>query len=347
MLDIKLRQILINDYKGINYLDINFPMPDRSGDPDVIVLGSENGLGKTAVLECCALSLFLLKVLDTRETSQTDSDHFNLIVRAGKPQAMITGTLSNGTEIGVRIRNHAVYGAIRSSQTNDSAEKKVIVFRRDGLTGLRTKSKDTIRKILGHDPNPVIEQNFLFFHEYRKNLEGNPRARTLFGDTVRDTAISTFKRTALLLKMHTAGLFETSNDQNSQELLDKLDDLLKLYAACRFAKLQQTESGGLELRVQPIDGGDAFNFDGLSSGQKEIITTLFLIWYETRNTSKVVLIDEPELHLNSQWHRDFIHSLNKLAPQNQYIIATHSATIMDSVSRDRRILLQQDEEVFQ
>ena len=144
--------------------------------------------------------------------------------------------------------------------------------------------------------------------------------------------------------MSSADLFESPKDPDVHLTLEKLNYLLGQYAGCRFAKLRQAENDSLELRVQPISGIETFNFDGLSSGQKEIITTLFLIWYETRNQPKVVLIDEPELHLNLQWHRSFINSLVKLAPKNQYIIATHSATIMDSVNRNRRILLQTDKE---
>ncbi|NQU64387.1 MAG: AAA family ATPase, partial [SAR324 cluster bacterium] len=65
----------------------------------------------------------------------------------------------------------------------------------------------------------------------------------------------------------------------------------------------------------------------------------FLIWHHTQKSPCVVLIDEPELHLNSQWHRGFVKKLINLAPHNQYIIATHSEDIMDSVDEDRRILL--------
>ena len=85
-------------------------------------------------------------------------------------------------------------------------------------------------------------------------------------------------------------------------------------------------------------------FDGLSSGQKEIISTLFLIWYHTKDKPSVVFIDEPELHLNAQWHRSLVNRLMKLAPNNQYIMATHSEDIMDSVEEDRRILLTNNQE---
>ena len=65
-----------------------------------------------------------------------------------------------------------------------------------------------------------------------------------------------------------------------------------------------------------------------------------MIWENTRNKPSIVLIDEPELHLNTQWHRTFIGDLLTYAPCNQYIIATHSEQIMDSVDYDSRMMLQ-------
>ena len=64
MVDIKIRWLRIANYKGIDELELYFPRPKMSGDPDVVVMGSRNGLGKTSVLECCAM---LLIGLSSRE----------------------------------------------------------------------------------------------------------------------------------------------------------------------------------------------------------------------------------------------------------------------------------------
>ena len=49
--DIKIRRLQIANYKGIDELELYFPRPKMSGDPDVVVMGSRNGLGKTSVLD--------------------------------------------------------------------------------------------------------------------------------------------------------------------------------------------------------------------------------------------------------------------------------------------------------
>ena len=128
------------------------------------------------------------------------------------------------------------------------------------------------------------------------------------------------------------------------DAITKLNELVSSYAGGTISKLRPSAESTIDFRVTPTNGGDSVTFDGLSSGQKEIISTLFLIWYHTKNNPSIVFIDEPELHLNSQWHRSFVDKLVKLAPQNQYLIATHSEDIMDSVSEDRRVLLLDNQE---
>ena len=353
---LKLRNIFIKDYKGIDHLELDFPAPALLGDPDVVVIGSENGLGKSSILECCALSLHVVKDKEFREEPIHVLTKFSdLLIRAGQTQAVIKSTCSNNKAVSLMISNQRIVPPNGTKFVPFPIPHGLVLTTNDGAievveTPKNPNDRDFIMEICGFIPNPAIENNLLFFHSYRKIVEGNPRFGTLLNGkhssngNGANSLTSIFKRIALFSMMSNADLFDAPKDPNAQETLDKLDKLLNDYASCRFAKLRQTENDGIELRVQPVDGRESFNFDGLSSGQKEIITTLFLIWHETRTAPKVVLIDEPELHLNSQWHRSFINSLIELAPQNQYIIATHSATIMDSVDRSRRILLQKDDE---
>jgi len=139
--------------------------------------------------------------------------------------------------------------------------------------------------------------------------------------------------------MNKAYLFEFAEEKESEETFEKLNEFVKFDAGGTISKLRPSAENTVDFRIQPDDGGESFTFDGLSSGQKEIISTLFLIWYHTTDNPKVVFIDEPELHLNAQWHRSFVNKLIKLVPKNQYIFASHSVEIMDSIPEEHRILL--------
>ena len=71
---------------------------------------------------------------------------------------------------------------------------------------------------------------------------------------------------------------------------------MKNYAGGKIGKLRPELNSGLDIRIQQLDHLEtSFSFDGLSSGQKEIISTLFLLSRLSRKANSIVLLDEPEL----------------------------------------------------
>lgn len=345
---VKIKWLRIVDYKGIDELKIEFNRPKMPGEPYVSVMGSRNGLGKTSVLECCALLLMGLDIglfrPEVKYNISIPGNFAEMIIRAGALVSQLEGEVIGGdmaitlnVEIdksgGVKV-NHNLKGPPRVRGT------------RNLESGIKDQFVSTVR---GMNPNPLLSENFLYFHSYRKILEGNlelgmmiekDNTRRQRLPVEREELISTFKLQILRSMMSQAKLFEESGDDQSEDILAKLNELVKRYAGGTIGKLRPSSDNKVDLRVQPIDGGPSFTFDGLSSGQKEIIATFFLVWYQTRNKPGVVLIDEPELHLNSEWHRDFVRQLYKIAPDNQYIIATHSEDVFASVNKDCRFLLQ-------
>lgn len=347
---IKIRRISIRNYKGIDALDMQFPVPRLSDDPDIFVMGSRNGLGKTSIIECCAL-LLLGPILREEPFRLRDRysivDAPDLLIRAGERSAEIGGDIVLGDEavtVKMSIDRRGMVELSGGKLFERMIEKRGIDPESD--------ADDLIRAICGFTLNPVIENTFLLFHSYRKVQEGNPEmGMMLRGRNPRrppryeryEFPMSAFKLQILRSLMGQANLFELDEEEGSDETIDALNKLVKTYAGGTISKLRPSPDNTIDFRVNPVDLGESFTFDGLSSGQKEIISTLFLIWYHTRNRPSVVFIDEPELHLNAQWHRGFVKSLTSLAPQNQYIIATHSEDVMDSVSEDRRALLSSDQ----
>ncbi len=108
-LRVRLKSLSIKNYKGIDNLEIQFHGPKLVTDSRVTVIGLlENGLGKTSILECCALLFMSLSdrmefdewwsVIDyMRYSAELSIDPFQLMVRAGAKTAKISGTfvLSN------------------------------------------------------------------------------------------------------------------------------------------------------------------------------------------------------------------------------------------------------------
>lgn len=347
---INLRHISIQNYKGIDILEMEFPQPLMTNDPDVLVMGSENGVGKTSVLECCAL-LLLATTLDEDQFQISDYlfstvDIPDIVIRAGAEIAQISGKIMVGNTSGTISLRIYRDGSIKlSNSLANSLVPENLPARRTGR-----EVQESLRAIWGFRTDPIAEYSFLLFNSYRKVQEGNPDLGMMIekegfrgrnSSHRNESTMSAFKIHMLRMLMVKADLFEFDKGHGYDPALvtEKLNELMRTYAGGTINKLRPSPDNTVDFRIDPIGGGPPFTFDGLSSGQKEIISTLFLIWFHTRENPLVVLIDEPELHLNAQWHRSFVRTLFSLAPNNQYIISTHSEFVMDSVDEDRRVML--------
>ena len=344
-----VRRISIRNYKGIDSVELDLPGPRMKGDPDVTVIGSENGLGKTSILECCSLLLSTLTT-DRKQFPIADLRMWpvylpDLLIRAGAERFELEGEVALG-----RQKHELSFHMTRRGNVRVAGDKLDQAREAFGATGKSDSvGEDLISAISGLTADPVVAESFLLFHSYRKVQEGNPELGMMAEDRSPprlprlrrryEFAASRFKMTILRSLMQQAGLFELSAVENPDTAIDRLNDLLLFYAGGTISKLRPRADNTVDFRIAPNRGGESFTFDGLSSGQKEIISTLFLVWYHTQDRPSVVLIDEPELHLNAQWHRSFVKKLFELAPSNQYVVATHSMDVMDSVEEDRRVLL--------
>lgn len=77
--------------------------------------------------------------------------------------------------------------------------------------------------------------------------------------------------------------------------------------------------------------------DWLSSGERQLFTILASVFL-TQQSSGIVLIDEPELSLNTLWQRDFVRALQRIGADAsvQYVLATHSLEIL--AKQERRVI---------
>ena len=362
---IKLRKITIENFKVLEELKLEFPAPRMKDDPDIFVMGSINGLGKTSVLE--AISLLLIGAAFGKEEfmdmfrfpARSQGINFpELMIRAGSSSSAIEGDFhfEGSKSQSDLFGDHTNFIKMqfnrngRAEMKGDTSSFKKIFPKLDMM---RKAPPDLIAEeflyaLIGLDSNPLLVPPLLYFHSYRKVQEGNPELGMMIEpDTLypkryfrrKDIAISAFKIAILRSLMSKGGLFENIEDKESGLILDTLNNLVKKFAGGSIEKLRPSPDNTLEFRITPGNGGKSYPFDGLSSGQKEIISTLFLVWQNTHATPGIVLIDEPELHMNVQWQLGFIRTLHELAPDNQYIIATHSEDIFESVDQGRRILL--------
>ncbi len=357
---IRLSNLKINNYKKIDSLEIDFLPPLMQGDPDILLLGSKNGGGKTSVLESCALSI-LLGMFQANFTRQFRKDEFpleiaNLLVKAGQETASIEAKFeSQNKQFIVSLIIDCRIGFSESSVNYDGEGDET-------LFGFNRKDyPDTLEfsfnSIFSFSSEPLIIPPLLHFNSYRKVQESNPELGMMADDYPRSynirrrsgirnivNPVSSFKLEILRSLMGQASLFEDTDTEQSQNVLSQLNSLIKRYCGGQIEHLRPLPDNKIDIRIKPINGRESFSFDGLSSGQKEMIATLFLIWKNTKEQPSIILIDEPELHLNAEWHGDFVRQLHQLAPHNQYILATHSEEMFRSVDERYRAILVPDED---
>jgi predicted ATPase len=93
--------------------------------------------------------------------------------------------------------------------------------------------------------------------------------------------------------------------------------------------------GQAQILIKDQKSGASFDIDAMSSGEKGLILT-FLIIGRAVAPGGVILIDEPELHLNSAVCRELLNFMidRYLAPKKiQAIICTHSPEILSTALR--------------
>ena len=357
---IRISRLTIKNYKKLESLEIDFPRPVMKGDADILVFGSKNGGGKTSVLECCAL-LMLVGMIGERlrvfRESELLLDIANLLVKAGKREAVVKGAFEqNNKKCSVSLTINRGTGLLTSSFEGD----KSLFAPFGNIKNRYFNSIDYfLNSALAFSGEPLVVPPLLHFNSYRKVQESSPelgmmaddypihrvmRIPTRSGMRNIYNPVSSFKLEILRALMGQASLFEGLKQDKSQSVLSKLNELIERYCGGEIEQLRLLPDNKVDIRIKPSTGGESFSFDGLSSGQKEMIATLFLIWKNTQEQPCIVLIDEPELHLNAEWHGDFVRQLYKLAPQNQYILATHSEEIFRSVNENYRAVLIPDDD---
>lgn len=113
----------------------------------------------------------------------------------------------------------------------------------------------------------------------------------------------------------------------------KLENLTANFLKEGRKVLQIEADGEIKVKVKDIQSSNIY---GLSSGEKQIIIMIaHLIFEEAQKASGIFIIDEPELSLHIAWQEIFVQSIMEASPNTQFILATHSPSIIAKVEREK------------
>lgn len=118
-----------------------------------------------------------------------------------------------------------------------------------------------------------------------------------------------------------------------REPINRLNGILYDFFEESQKKIEVQPNGEFEITLQ--NGEIATPFE-LSSGEKQILIMItHLIFYEDRTSPGIFIIDEPELSLHLGWQEIFVNAIREASPNTQFILATHSPTIIGGIENEQ------------
>ena len=302
---VAITSLSIRDFRGIATLDLDFLGPD--GNPNsLVVLAGPNGCGKTAVLEA---ALFLVggnELLVGR--------HDESAIRRGASNYSIQATIESGAD--EFISRHDFSRPVQPLP-NPIPHWYFSSWRAPQLPGPVdvTVGKPSRRPA-------VTDQNRLLNVKHRLV---NAAAVELF-----QKPLPPFSRYSSWMPAISAAWREFYPESGHT------------FAVELVAPGEEDSSGSFDVYLRMTDG-NRLEVDLLSAGQIELFLFLAELAMNEDRTG-IIFIDEPELHLDPQWHAPIVRSLMELQPRAQFIVATHSPEIYDAaMSYERHFLVPESD----
>lgn len=324
--NLKLRRIVLERFRGIESLELDFLDPRGNPSP-VTVLGGPNGSGKTCVLEACVMAL----------------GRFDLVRRDW-----------------FRRTGFKIKPTLRELQEQYSGASIRAELEEEGqVRGRSIRGEDLAAKLMPGPGVPRRQRRATYFSSWRDprlvgkvsiDLEPPADRRERQEDRlaqVKRYLVNT-KAYSSMVSSSSAGSEEPSPGPGLYDaLIQRLNDAWAQFRPNRREYFAADPAGG-----GPGGGFDVFLQDGagrkvpldwLSSGELQVFT--FIGWMLISElTPHVFCIDEPELHLDPQWHPLAMRAFQAIAPQSQFIVTTHSPGLYQSVYSFQRKLLVPDDD---
>ena len=305
---IALASLSIEGFRGIEPLELDFHGPD--GNPNqLVVLAGPNGCGKTAVLEAAILA-----------------------ARPSDGSKLVTGPSGRKA-----IRHGSEHYLIRAQVQAHGGEREVV-----------------IRNPMSQPLGSYVQLPIWCFSSWRAPALVGAVDATV-GKRGRRPARNDQNRLLnvkqLLVNIATIERFDDRLPHLGRysEIMPVINEAWREFYPERdesfsveVVKSDEPASGSFDVYLRASEGF-LLEVDLLSAGQLELFLFLSALALN-KDREGIVFIDEPELHLDPQWHRLILRCLMKLQPRAQFVVATHSPEIYDEArSYQRHFLVPEDD----
>lgn len=355
----KIKSLNINSYRHLQNINFDFTYPEghaNAGRPlNKICIIGQSATGKTSVLELIRNSISKLKTIQVID-GKYFRDYFNLdfrgqleylqndrilkitqdtIIQNGQefqnmPESAVGGSLvkllSDGLKLlylSTEIISREAINIFNQNPLNILTELSTGKY-----SGLQKKFSDTLYIYeLGQEVNAEIWFSLLY-----KILDYRKRFNQMASELINKGAIADPGK---LTKQY--GKWSEDNENPLISFANYFNPILKKLNL--EVDLINTE---YSIPIKSGNNDEIIPVSSLSTGTKGLLLSMFPL-FELDTTDSMILLDEPERSLFPDIQIDLISHYQNLAPDAQFIVATHSPFIAAAFEPEERFILYFDE----
>lgn len=128
----------------------------------------------------------------------------------------------------------------------------------------------------------------------------------------------------------------------------KYDSKVVLFnALCSLHYSELVEDQDVRIKVEKEKVQGELAMAELSEGEKQLITVLGLLKF-TKDDEALILLDEPDTHLNPMWkwkYLDFLKKIVKPSDQTQVVLCTHDPLVIGGLEKEQIRVFKKDEDL--
>lgn len=301
----KIKNLHIKEYNGLENLDINFESKGKV--LDLIVLAGINGSGKTRVLE--SVLDFFYKI----EMFYKSQNKIELFYEEIENESIKT---AGNIDVFYNELKNGAKGAFLSPKYLE------------------------IKKILKKFPKIIYVPTEINFQKVQK-AQTNFKKEYSFINIVDSYEIKDIPSYIATWISKVANEEENlTMGQVRKKVFAEINGIFEILEL--DVKLSEISKDENSMPIFTDSSGKKFGINELSSGEKQLfLRTLAIKMLEPENS--IIMIDEPELSLHPKWQQKIVDVYRKIGRNNQIILATHSPHILGSVEKENIVLLEKNE----
>lgn len=300
---IRLQKILICNLRSLKSIEINF-----RENSNLLLLAGLNGSGKTSVLE--AIAHAFLKRWSGNEIRPLPDQDYNIII-------------------------HFLDGEGKEYIVEKTPRLHVL---KDGNGSVCADTDYELRRLFA-DINILAFMSWRRPQAVRRPIEARSRGQKNAIENLRVECVKEYINSVLKPNEKTKGYLKTLN--MAWRRFYPEDD--SEFQVAEDGSSRSKEAPGeltFDLLLKGRRGTKYIPLDELSSGELELLSFMSDLMILP---SDILLIDEPELHLNRVWHKTVLNVIVDINPSCQFVVATHAPEIWGSVYSWDKVFLTDGE----